>query len=59
MTTKGTTCRDALKAWEQKTGQIATEAKEIKLICQIPSIEKMDDSLNTLFICERLSIASN
>ena len=59
MATKTTSCRDALKAWEAKTGSLAIEAKEIKLICQIPPIDKMDDSLNSLEMCEKLSLSSN
>ena len=59
MTQKTTSCRDALKSWEQKTGMKPSEAKEIKLICQIPPIDKMDDSLNSLDKCERLSLSNN
>ena len=44
----GTSCRDAIKAWEAKTGQVAAEAKEVSLICQIPFIDKMDNALDTL-----------
>ena len=43
---KGTSCRDAIKRWEERTGQVAAESKEVLLICQIPFIDKMDDSLN-------------
>ena len=43
---KGTTCKDAIKLFEARTGQIASEATDVKLICQLPPIEKMDDSLN-------------
>ena len=59
MATKTTSCRDAIKAWEAKTGSMAVEAKEVKLICQIPPIDKMDDSLNSLEQCEKLSLSSN
>lgn len=59
MSSKATSCRDAIKAWEQKNSQLAAEAKEVKLLCIIPSIESMDDSLNQLPMCERLSLASN
>ena len=38
---------------------IATETKEIKLSCQIPAIDKMDDALNSLESVENLSLASN
>ena len=56
---KGTNCRDAIKNWEAKTGQIAQEAREVTLTCQIPYIEKMDDSLNSLVSCEKLSLSTN
>ena len=56
---KGTSCRDAIKKWEEKTGQVAAEAKEVLLICQIPMIDKMDDSLNQLENCERLGLSTN
>ena len=59
MASKATSCRDAIKAWEQKTGMIANESKDVKLSCQIPSIDKMDDSLNSLEMCEKLSLCSN
>ena len=55
----GTSCRDAIKAWEAKTGQVAAEAKEVSLICQIPFIDKMDNALDTLECCEKLSLSTN
>ena len=56
---KATSCREAIKEWESKTGQIAAESNEIKLVCMQPPIEFFDDSLNYLVECERLSLASN
>ena len=56
---KPTSCRDAIKRWEEITGQVAAEAKEVSLICQIPFIDKMDDSLNQLEQCEKLSLSTN
>ena len=55
----GTQCRDAIKKWEEKTGQSAAEAKQVKLLCQLPPVEKMDDSLNQLEACEHLSLSTN
>ena len=54
-----TTCREAIKKWEEKTGQNAAEAIEVKLICQIPPIDKMDDSLNQCENCQKLSLSTN
>ena len=56
---KATSCRDAIKAWEAKTGQVAADATEVSLICQVPFIDKMDDSLNTLENCQKLSLSTN
>ena len=54
-----TTCREAIKAWETSNQKKASEAVEIKIMCQFPPIDKMDDSLNTLEMCEYLSISNN
>ena len=56
---KSTSCRDAIKNWEAKTSQVAAEAKEVGLFCVIPFIDKMDDSLNQLENCEKLSLSTN
>ena len=55
----GTSCKEAIKNWETKTGQNAAEATEVKLICQLPPVDKMDDSLNQLEACQKLSLSSN
>ena len=55
----GLSCRDAIKRWEEKTGQTAAEATEVSLICQNPFIERMDDSLNQLESVEKLSLSTN
>uniref|UniRef100_A0A8C0G690 Dynein light chain 1, axonemal n=1 Tax=Chelonoidis abingdonii TaxID=106734 RepID=A0A8C0G690_CHEAB len=44
---------------EEKNGQKASEAKEVKLYAQIPPVEKMDASLSTLGNCEKLSLSTN
>ncbi|KAM4663832.1 acyl-coenzyme A thioesterase 3 isoform 3-T3 [Discoglossus pictus] len=56
---KATTIKEALAKWEEKNGQKAAEAKEVKLYAQIPPIEKMDASLSTLVNCEKLSLSTN
>ena len=56
---RATSCRDAIKNWEAKTGKVAAEATEVSLIGQIPFIDKMDDSLNQLEACEKLSLSTN
>lgn len=55
----GTSCKEAIKNFETKTGQNAAEATEVKLICQLPPIDKMDDSLNQLEACQKLSLSTN
>jgi len=58
-TTKMTTCNKALKEWETKNEADMTTAKEIKLYCQMPPISKLDNSLNNLSACEKLSLSTN
>ncbi|KAG5326087.1 DNAL1 protein, partial [Acromyrmex heyeri] len=45
---KATTCKEAIQRWEDKTGLIASEQKEIILSFQWPPIERMDNSLAIL-----------
>lgn len=60
MTDKPTLLKDALKKWEEETGEMASEAKEIGLQFQMPPLEKMDiDVLSKLEMCEKLSLSSN
>jgi dynein light chain 1, axonemal len=47
-----TTIKEALKRWEERTGQTAVEAKVIELQLQFPPIQKMDNVLSTLVQCE-------
>ncbi|NXF15847.1 DNAL1 protein, partial [Rhodinocichla rosea] len=44
---------------EEKSGQKASEAKEVKLYGQIPPVEKMDGALAALVNCEKLSLSTN
>ena len=54
-----TTCGAAIKNFEAKTGEVAAEAKIVKLYCQVPPIAKMDGSLNNLTACEHLQLSTN
>ena len=45
---KGTSCKDALKKWSEKNGTPSAEAEEIKLICELPPIDKMDTRLEQI-----------
>ncbi|XP_053922527.1 dynein axonemal light chain 1 isoform X2 [Cuculus canorus] len=56
---KATTIKEALAKWEEKNGQKASEAKEVKLYGQIPPVQRMDESLSTLVNCEKLSLSTN
>ncbi|NXM39916.1 DNAL1 protein, partial [Gymnorhina tibicen] len=56
---KATTIKEALARWEEKSGQKASEAKEVKLYGQIPPVEKMDGALSALVNCEKLSLSTN
>ncbi|XP_013114457.1 dynein axonemal light chain 1 [Stomoxys calcitrans] len=56
---KATTIKEALKRWEDREHQNATQATVIELQFQWPPIEKMDATLGTLVNCERLSLSTN
>ena len=49
---ENTSIREALRQWEEDSGQKSHEAIEIKLIGIHPPIDKMDASLQTLTMCE-------
>ena len=55
----GTSCKEAIKNFEAKYGVNAQEATEVKLICQVPPIDRMDESLNQLEQCTKLSLSTN
>lgn len=61
--TKGdiqTTCKQAIDLWREKNNnEDPTLAKKVSLICQLPSIKKMDNTLNLLTSCEHLSLSTN
>lgn len=58
---KATTCQKALKNWEEThPDQNPAEAEEIKLLFQVPPIEKLEANvLNTLTNVRKLSLSSN
>lgn len=58
-TSKPTTCKEAIRRWEEENGQHAATATEIILSFQWPPIEKMDNALATLVNCEKLSLSTN
>ncbi|XP_037943649.1 dynein light chain 1, axonemal-like [Teleopsis dalmanni] len=56
---KATTIKEAVKRWEERERQNATEASAVDLQFQWPPVEKMDNTLGTLVNCERLSLSTN
>lgn len=54
-----TTIKDAIKMFEEKAGQPATEAEKVTLHGMIPAIEKMDATLSTLKACKHLALSTN
>ena len=56
---RATSCKDAIKNWETKTGEVAAEATAVKLYAQNPPISKMDEALNGLDKCEHLGLSTN
>ncbi|XP_055613277.1 dynein axonemal light chain 1 [Uranotaenia lowii] len=59
MAAKATTIKEALKRWEERNKSNSLEDKEIDLCFQWPPIEKMDATLSTLTVCEKLSMSTN
>nr|XP_012218909.1 PREDICTED: dynein light chain 1, axonemal-like [Linepithema humile] len=56
---KPTTCKEAIRRWEEENEQTAATATEIILSFQWPPIEKMDNALATLANCEKLFLSTN
>lgn len=56
---KPTTCKEAIRRWEEEAGQDAASATEVILSFQWPPIEKMDNALASLVNCEKLSLSTN
>ncbi|KAL0223647.1 hypothetical protein P9112_003037 [Eukaryota sp. TZLM1-RC] len=56
---KPTTCKEAIKHFEEKHQCVASEAVHVKLNGCLPPIDKFDASINTLVACEHLSLSSN
>ncbi|XP_065184496.1 dynein axonemal light chain 1-like [Sycon ciliatum] len=55
-----TSIKEAIARWQEKNPEEkADSAKKVSLIGQLPPIEKMDATLNTLVACEHLSLSSN
>ena len=54
-----TTVATAIKNWEKKTGEKAVETEAIQLYAQKPPIQKLDNSLNQLVCCKKLSLSTN
>ncbi|XP_011306533.1 dynein light chain 1, axonemal-like isoform X1 [Fopius arisanus] len=57
--TAPTTCKEAIKKWEEQTGNSADKAEEVILSFQWPPIERMDNSLSMLINVKKLSLSSN
>ncbi|CAL1686118.1 unnamed protein product [Lasius platythorax] len=56
---KPTTCKEAIRRWEEENEQEAATATEVILSFQWPPIEKMDNALAVLANCEKLSLSTN
>lgn len=55
-----TSLAKAIRAWEEKTEQSASEAEIIKVNFSIPPIDKLDSSIISNFInCRQLSLSTN
>lgn len=57
---KCTTIKEAFKKWEERNeGKDITKATDVGLQFMFPPIDKMDNNLNTLQKCEKLSLSTN
>ncbi|KAH0946971.1 hypothetical protein HN011_002697 [Eciton burchellii] len=56
---KSTSCKEAIQRWEEKTGLVASEQKEMILSFQWPPIDRMDNNLAILSNVEKLSLSTN
>ena len=56
---KGTSCREAIRKWEEKNQMAPAEATEVSLIGLIPPMDRIDDSLNQFENCVKLSLSTN
>ena len=54
-----TSCKEAIKRWEAATGQNPAEATEVKLICVIPGLDRMEEALSVFEKVEKLSLSTN
>jgi len=60
MTTKSaTSVAQAIRKFEEKYGTAATQAEEVYLYGQMPPIQKLDSSINSLVNCKKLSLSTN
>lgn len=57
--TKPTTCKEAIRRWEEENQQNAATATEVILSFQWPPMEKMDNALAIFTNCEKLSLSTN
>lgn len=55
-----TSCKEAIKRWEAANpGVLPAEATEVKLLCIIPPLDKIDESLSVFEKVEKLSLSTN
>ena len=53
------TLAQCIKQWETDNNALAEDAEHLKLYCQVPPINKLDGSINTLKTCQRLALSTN
>ena len=56
---KPSSLKNCLRKWEEVYEQKCDEAVEVKLVGVFPPIERMDNSLTKLAMCEKLSLSTN
>ena len=56
---KATSCKEAIKNFETAKGVDATAVEKVSLNGQIPPIDKIDNSLQTLKAVKHLALSTN
>eukprot|EP00920_Eleutheroschizon_duboscqi_P014176 GHVT01033052.1.p1 GENE.GHVT01033052.1~~GHVT01033052.1.p1 ORF type:complete len:190 (-),score=16.19 GHVT01033052.1:708-1277(-) len=56
---RGIPISKAIQQWDEKNGKSLAEETHVKLICHLPPIDKLDNYVNQLVACEKLSLSTN
>ena len=54
-----TSCKEAIRRWQEREGKTPAEAEQVKLFAQIPPLGNMGEELNQFENCTWLSLSTN